>query len=142
VAGLVLVDSTHERVFQLCSELSDDPDFWQKVRGRFERDAESIGGGTAAEFEELWKIFRRGTLPEAEPLPDVPMIVLTAYEPDPSWVCTSEPSLKNLRRLHAEYFERTTLGAHIVTPGSGHRIHADQPGLVVESIRQIVELLR
>ena len=142
VAGLVLVDPSHERGFQLCSELSGSPQFWDDLWSRFSAAADSVGGGMPGELDELWRIWRRGTLPEGEPLPDVPMVVLTAYQPDPSWICTSEPSVRNLRRLHAQHFAQTTNGAHIVTSKSGHLMHVDQPGLVVESIRRIVEAVR
>lgn len=142
VAGLVLVDPAHERGMQLCSELSQSSSFWPDLRRRFDRAAESIQGGMSQELDELWRIWRRGTLPEAEPLSDIPLIVLTAFQPDASWVCTSEPNVRNIRRLHAEHFERTTNGAHIVTTASGHNMHRDQPGLVIESIRRMVQMLR
>ena len=142
VAGLVLVDPAHERSFQLCSQLSGSPHFWDDLWNRFNAAADSSGGGTPGELAELWRIWRRGTLPEGEPLPDVPMIVLTAFQPDPSWICTSEPSLTNLRALHSEHFAQTTNGAHIVTTASGHLMHDDQPSLVVESIRRIVQTVQ
>jgi pimeloyl-ACP methyl ester carboxylesterase len=140
VAGLVLVDATHERADKEHSVLA--PTFWQDARTLYEAYADSVGGGAPGEMEEWWKIARRGTLPEAWPLPDVPMVVLTAMSVDTSWAGGSEVGMRMWRRMHAEFFAQTTRGAHIVTTASGHNIHEDQPGLVVESIRRIVDMIR
>jgi pimeloyl-ACP methyl ester carboxylesterase len=140
VAGLVLVDATHERTDLEHSVLSAT--FWQDVRKLYEDYAEEVGGGTPGEMEAWWTIARRGTLPEAWPLPDVPMVVLTAMKVDTSWAGGSEIGMRMWRRMHAEFFVQTSRGAHIVTTESGHAIHEDEPGLVVEAIRRVVELAR
>ena len=140
VAGLVLVDPTHERLDLEHSVLS--PTYWPDVRAVYEGYAMEVGGGAPGEMEELWRISRRGTLPEASPLPDVPMVVLTAMAVDTSWAGGSEIGLRIRRRIHTELFEGVTSGAHIVTTESAHNMHADQPGLVVEAIRHVVNALR
>ena len=140
VAGLVLVDPTHERLDLEHSVLS--PTYWPDVRAVLEDYATEVGGGTRGEMEEFWSISRRGTLPEAWPLPDVPMVILTAMKVDTSWAGGSEIGLRIRRRIHTELFEQATRGAHIVTTESGHEVHADQPGLVVQSIRRVVNALR
>ena len=140
VAGLVLVDPTHERLDLEHSVLS--PTYWPDVRAVLEDYATEVGGGTRAEMEEFWSISRRGTLPEAWPLPDVPMVLLTAMAVDTSWAGGSEIGLRMRRRIHTELFEQMTQGVHIVTTASGHNMHEDQPGLVVKSIRRIVNAVR
>ena len=140
VAGLVLVDPTHERLNVEHSVLS--PTYWPDTRAVFEDYATEVGGGTHGEMEEWWRIARRGTLPEAWPLPDVPMVILTAVMLDASWAGGSEIGLRIRRQIHTELFEQTTRGAHIVTTESGHDVHNDQPGLVVESITRVVNAAR
>jgi pimeloyl-ACP methyl ester carboxylesterase len=140
VGGLVLVDATHERADKEHSVLS--PTFWQDLRTLYETYANDVGGGTPGEMEAWWRISRRGTLPEAWPLPNVPMVVLTAMKVDTSWAGGSEAGMRMWRRLHAEFFAQTTRGAHIVTTESGHNIHEDHPALIVESIRRLVHLIR
>lgn len=140
IAGLVLVDPTHERLNVEHSVLS--PTYWPDLRAVFEAFATEVGGGTPGELEEWWRIARRGTLPEASPLPDVPMVIITAMTVDSSWAGGSDIGLRMRRRIHTELFEETTHGAHIVTTESGHNIHEDQPGLVVESIRRVVNAAR
>lgn len=140
VAGLVLVDPTHERLDLEHSVLS--PTYWPDVRAVLEDYATEVGGATRGEMEEFWRISRRGTLPEAWPLPDVPMVILTAMTVDTSWAGGSEIGLRMRRRIHTELFEHTTHGVHIVTTESGHNMHEDQPGLVVDSIRRVVNAAR
>lgn len=140
VAGLVLVDPTHERLDLEHSALSRT--YWPDVRAVLEDYAREVGGATRDEMEEFWTISRRGTLPEAWPLPDVPMVILTAMAVDTSWAGGSEIGLRIRRRIHTELFEQTTHGVHLATTQSGHNMHEDQPGLVVESIRRVVNAIR
>jgi len=140
VAALVLVDPTHERLDLENSILS--PTYWPDNWTGYVDYAKEVGGGTRSEVDEWWSISRRGTLPEALPLPDVPMVILTAMAVDNSWAGGSEIGLRMRRQIHTELFEHTTNGVHIVTAESGHSMHVDQPDLVVDSIRRVVNAAR
>lgn len=140
VAGLVLVDPTHERLDLEHSILS--PTYWPDVWALLEDYATDVGGATRGEMEEFWSISRRGTLPEAVPLPDVPMVILTAMAVDSSWSGGFEIGLRIRRQIHTELFEQTTQGVHVVTTESGHDMHQDRPDLVVQSIRRVLNAVR
>jgi pimeloyl-ACP methyl ester carboxylesterase len=140
VVGLVLVDPTHERLDLEHSVLS--PTYWPDVWAVLDDYATEVGGGTRGEMEEFWSISRRGTLPEAWPLPDVPIVIITAMTVDTSWAGGSEIGLRMRRRIHTELFEHMTRGVHIVTTESGHNVHDDQPGLLAQSIRWVVNAVR
>ena len=57
----------------------------------------------------------------------VPLVVLSAQRRDPRWVAADE----RLARLSRH-------GRHVVSPQSGHWIHLDDAGLVVDAIRDLV----
>lgn len=72
----------------------------------------------------------------AEPLPDVPIIVVTAARPheDPLWhavipVWTSS---------HVKWVESLPHGRHVLAPESGHGVQVEAPELVVDLIREVV----
>ena len=67
----------------------------------------------------------------ADSLGDTPLIVLSAGRRNPRWV-----------EADAVLARASTRGRHIVSPHSGHWVHLDDPGLVVDAIREIVEQAR
>jgi pimeloyl-ACP methyl ester carboxylesterase len=73
-------------------------------------------------------------------LGDMPLIVLTQGGPNPG---ISEDAYKQLKKswneLQQELTQLSTNGQHIVAHESGHYIHHDQPELVIDAIRQVVE---
>jgi pimeloyl-ACP methyl ester carboxylesterase len=140
IAGLVLVDGTHERTEQEHSVLS--PTFWEDTWAGIESFFETREPVVEDEATEWWRISEAGSLPEAWPLPDVPMVVLTAMQTDDSWAGGSAEGMRIWRRLHSEYLENSTQAIHHVTGDSGHNIHVDQPELVVESIEWVVSRVR
>jgi pimeloyl-ACP methyl ester carboxylesterase len=71
IAGLVLVDGTHERTEQEHSVLS--PTFWEDTWAGIESFFETREPVVEDEATEWWRISEAGSLPEAWPLPDVPM---------------------------------------------------------------------
>jgi len=71
-------------------------------------------------------------------LPDVPFVVLTgAVAPKYQTKVRAE-----ITRLHAQLAASTPKGKQIMAPKSGHYIPQDDPDLVVETIRQMVEEIR
>jgi pimeloyl-ACP methyl ester carboxylesterase len=65
------------------------------------------------------------------PYGDLPLIVLSSSNPEPSRAFDQE-------RLAA----RSTRGRHIVAPHSGHWIPLDEPELVIQAIRDVIDLAR
>ncbi len=140
-AGLVFVDPTHERIFHSCADVVQSPTFWDEVKQMFEEGSHRIGGGSLPEFEELWKIFRRGTLPEADAIPDVPTEILTAQRPLPDFICGSPENQRNVRRIHNELFERSSNGIHVVSTAHGHRIHEEDPAMVADAVVRLLKII-
>ena len=152
VAGLVLVDASHEeqnvryqaaltaeqwaafeRLQQDLSGLEDDPEL-----ERMDFDAS---------FAELQ------TAAAAHPLPPLPLVVLTrgvparddlppevqaALPPDFPW----ETFDAVWQALQDELAALVPGARHVIATTSGHYIQVDQPELVIEAIRQVVEGVR
>jgi pimeloyl-ACP methyl ester carboxylesterase len=133
VAGLVLVDPTHEEFPARLADLllalgtpipsaprepdTDDLSFMQMREAR--------GSG---------------------PLPPMPLIVLShgrsavPSERPAGWPLAEEERI--WRELHAEIARMAPNGRHVIAEESGHDIHLEQPELVVEAIRTIVAAAR
>ena len=128
VAGLVLVDGSHERQrleFAKASGVTPPvpaPD--PKVPSTLE-----VAGWSS--------IMDAGSFgPEAK-LPDVPMAILTSLRVASQ---NDNPDRREVwRSLHSELFGPATYAMHIVTSRSGHFIHRDEPQLVVNAIRYVVD---
>jgi pimeloyl-ACP methyl ester carboxylesterase len=85
----------------------------------------------------------------ARPLGDVPLIVLSAHfrgcppgvpsEQEESYRQRSDRAWMQLQR---ELTQLSTQSTHIVVEESGHNIHLDRPGVVVDAIRQVVDEVR
>ena len=142
VAGLLLVDSSHERGWLEFDALS--PGYLADVKQEIDSlEVARPEEGRTQEWIDLWPNMLRGALPEAHPLPNVPTVVLTSLQTDPesTLVVQTEAGRQLWRSLHSEFFAGTIQGAHVVTQ-SGHNIHMEEPGLVVESIRSLVKGVR
>jgi pimeloyl-ACP methyl ester carboxylesterase len=134
VAGLVLVDAVHER--QVIEFTRLDSVGFPRRRQLALNDLEPA---QRAEMDGLAPILvTSGSLPGK--VPNVPMVVLTALGYFGSgW---APGSAKIWRDLHEELFQSTSYGMHIVTAKSGHLIQKDEPELVVNAIRWVVEAAR
>jgi pimeloyl-ACP methyl ester carboxylesterase len=115
VAGIVLVDSSHE--------------------DQYERNARSLSGKdrerylrheSGGNFERLNLIETGREVRRARALPVVPLLVLSAAPTD------FDASLQtDLARLRPD-------ATHVVVPHSGHHIQNDAPAVVVESLRKLL----
>ncbi|MDA2932882.1 alpha/beta hydrolase [Acidobacteria bacterium AH-259-D05] len=83
----------------------------------------------ASQIETIPKSAKRVTL--TGPYGDLPLVVLSADNPDPTW----KPRQKAMARL-------SRMGRHIHASGTGHWILLEQPDLVVEAIHDVVKLAR
>jgi pimeloyl-ACP methyl ester carboxylesterase len=62
-------------------------------------------------------------------LPDIPLVVLSGRD-QPAHILDAHQALARL----------SARGRHVIATGSGHWMHLDEPELVVESVREVVEL--
>jgi len=143
VAGLVLVDGTHEQQVRRFGTL--DPNYPRQFQQAFDSVLARLQpGAQAAETRETVKIQREGTVPGLQPLPDIPIAVITSMKSDESspYVNGTARGHEIWRALHDEWFRRSRNGIHIVTDRSGHGIQDDEPELVTLAIRFVLDRVR
>lgn len=144
VAGMVLVDSTHEdqdkppaAIRAVVSVLGragitralfrfDDPGLNAMYKSNRSLDA------TIDEFAAVEESSNQ-TREAHFSLGNKPLIVLTSgsNDADPAW-----------HRLQKELASRSSTSKHIVATGSGHYIQDDRPALVIDALREVVSATR
>ena len=135
VAGLVLVDSSHEEQNARLEALVS-PEQWAAFRQNFE--------GEGVDLDASFAQVRAARA--AAPLPPLPLVVVTAGQPaDPSvfppgWPV--EAQARMWRELQADLAGLVPGGRHVVAERSGHYVHRTEPELVVAAIRQVIEAVR
>lgn len=126
-SGLVLVDATHENYAERASALLS-----RSEKTRRETLKGVLAPSTRSELESLPVSGRQ--VRSAGPLRTVPTIVITAGRRDES------PVLFELwRKLQHDLVRQTGALKHVIADESGHNVQFDQPELVVEAIREMVE---
>lgn len=177
VAGMVLVDVAHERMYE------DTPVEWVEwnkrlerlltyvvpimghtgllrllvaldslpmVTGLFQKFPDSIRSLAQALYSQtqFGKTFAQESaavsvsmhqveqVRQTKMFPDIPLIVLSAGKPD---FDLTQEILQKLQALHSDLAQESPQGVHIVAPESGHIIQLEQPELVIDAIRQVVE---
>ncbi|MDX6528916.1 MAG: hypothetical protein QOH41_1206 [Blastocatellia bacterium] len=142
VAGLVLVDASHEQQVERYGKL--DPKYPAQFRASFEEKLRKDKGAEADEDRESMRIQDAGAVEGLKPLPDIPIAVLTSMklDPSPQFVNQTAQGHDVWRAMHEEWFRRSRNGLHIVTARSGHHIQDDEPQLVIEAIRFVLDHVR
>lgn len=143
VAGLVLVDGTHEQQVARWGAL--DRTYPGAFRAFFDSVLATLKPGTEAdETRETVRIQAAGTVPGLTPLPDIPLAVLTSMKSDPAATTVNGTARGHeaWRAMHDEWFARSRNAIHIVTTRSGHAIQDDEPQLVIEAVRFVVNRVR
>lgn len=140
VAGLVLVDGTHERQYLEIAEVVDG--FWNLIAETTELMAAERGEAVQAEWAAWLEVAQIGELPVVGELPNVPMAVITALRPEEGSLTETAEGRRVWRRLHDELFSQTTNGLRLVTTRSGHLIPDSEPMLVVDAVRWVVDRVR
>lgn len=130
IAGLVLVEATHE----------DYPDREKKLRSLADkrRIETSLGLAPAAarsEYESLRE--SAAQVRAAGPLPDVPVVVITAAR-----CCETEALTQAWMELQKDLVRRSPHARHVIAEKSGHYVPFDQPGLIVDALREVVGTVR
>jgi len=143
VAGLVLVEGTHEQQVQRYGKL--DPRYPAQFRAFFDSVLTKLPpGAQAAEIRETMRIQAAGTVEGMKPLPDIPIAVLTSMKSDSNaaYVNGTARGHEVWRELHDEWFLRSRNGIHIQTTRSGHNLQDTEPQLVIDAIRFVVDRVR
>lgn len=142
VAGLVLVDPTHEEQGRRWQALSEKD--WDDYLRRQETLLGILPGAFKAESEAFSKVLKEAQIPGLGALPEVPVVILTAMRPveDPQWIGETPDGLRVKYELHKAWAEQAADGTHRVTETSGPYIHREEPDLVIEAIRQVLEAIR
>jgi len=142
VAGLVFVDASHEEQVQRYGRL--DPRYPAQFRTSFEEKIRNDKGAEADEDRESMRIQAAGSVAGMKPLPDIPIAVLTSMKvPTTAQYVNQTPrGYETWRAMHDEWFRRSSNGLHIVTARSGHHIQDDEPQLVIEAIRFVLDRVR
>jgi pimeloyl-ACP methyl ester carboxylesterase len=143
VAGLVLVDGTHEQQVRRWGQI--DRTYPGAFRAYFDSVLSTMKPGAEAnETRETVRIQAAGTVEGLTPLPDIPLAVLTSMRPSPTptYVNQTERGHEAWREMHDEWFRRSRYAEHIVTIKSGHAIQDDEPQLVIDAIAFVLDRVR
>jgi len=142
VAGLVFVDASHEQQVQRYGRL--DPKYPEQFRASFEEKIRNDKGAEADEDRESLRIQTAGAVAGMKPLPDIPIAVLTSTQVPTTaqYVNQTARGYEAWRAMHEEWFRQSSNGLHIVTARSGHHIQDDEPQLVIEAIRFVLDRVR
>jgi mycothiol synthase len=124
IAGIVLVDSPHEDMLEEWRSVLP-PDTWEQ----FVKHASYEGGDYTAS---------RSQIKTAPPLPDVPLVVLTARHGDYpyGWPRAALDAIRV--RLQGEIVRLVSDGQQHLVEQTGHAIHQDRPEIVVAAIQAVI----
>ena len=139
----VLVDGTHEQQVRRWGLI--DSTYPGAFRAYYDSVLKTLKpGAEAEETRETVRIQAAGGADGLLPLPDIPIAVLTSMLVNPlvPYVNGTARGHEAWREMHDEWFRRSRNGIHIVTTRSGHAIQAQEPELVVEAIRFVLDRVR
>jgi pimeloyl-ACP methyl ester carboxylesterase len=128
VTGIVLVESNHpDEARQFERHLTDE----QIAEDRAIAQDNPEGIDIYASYDELR---------EAGPLPDVPLIVITASEADAEWPPGWDPELFDRLRAQqqADLASLVPGGRQIIAEDSAHEVPAHRPEVVVDAILEVL----
>ncbi|GAK59108.1 hypothetical protein U27_06084 [Candidatus Vecturithrix granuli] len=128
VVGVVFVDASHP----------DQQDWWHT-----HRPLESILVNEMAKATYNWEFFDFERVAEdikaAGPFPDIPVIVITAGK---KWMLDTQAWRDQWMRFQQDLVLLSPQGQQIIATESGHFIQDQQPEVVINAIRAIVEHVR
>jgi pimeloyl-ACP methyl ester carboxylesterase len=81
-------------------------------------------------------------LRNSPPLPDIPLTVLSAHIRHEPWGIMADEADRYWMELQTDLVSRVPNSTHIVSENGGHNLHFDEPELVIDAIRQVVETVR
>ena len=155
VAGLVLIDSTHEDQWGYEPRRYWEATTFQSIR--LKQPEVVRPQAVAAILKEMWatdqwktaeraereaiKITISDAQKELKRLPVVPLVVLSAGE-EIGWTENAPIGALKSQQLQREMAAFSPLGKWRPVPGANHYIHLSQPTVVVDAIREAVQFIR
>jgi pimeloyl-ACP methyl ester carboxylesterase len=130
VAGLVLIDSSHEEQLKRFAALppppAPAPASAATAAPSGPREQIDLEGMSAELAKEAWH-------------GNIPLVVLTRSKTRPGSAPSTadDPRLQIWQELQRELATRSPHAEHIVAPNSGHYIHNDEPQLVVDAVHRV-----
>jgi pimeloyl-ACP methyl ester carboxylesterase len=141
VVGLVLIDATHEAQFARYEAMKPGFKFADLLRS-------GVAKAPPAVRELYEQVIQVGTDQKVDgmtPLRDLPLAVITAVKPCPpevSWTCSDPGVWPIWRQLHAEWAQRSTASLLIVSAKTEHYVMNDQPSLIVDALKFVLDQVR
>jgi pimeloyl-ACP methyl ester carboxylesterase len=140
VAAMVLVDSVHE----------DETREWVKLMPPdIRKQMEESGGKLLPGMEPVNIEASHEQMRAAGWRSDIPLIVLSrgsssfSVDDYPPQLRSLAPEGEQLRiRMQLDLASRSTNSKHVFAEKSGHMIHQDEPALVIDAIRQVIEAVK
>ena len=137
VVGMVFVDSAHEDENDRGLALLP-PDTLKEMLRKARPEDIRVAGPESVDTCSI-----RPLLNALDWRGQIPLVVLTQglpYRPEDYPVPSVAPKYYQLHlEMQKELASRSTKGRQVVAAKSGHFIHQDEPGLVVDAVRQVVE---
>ena len=135
VAGLVLVDPEDSQLIDLLHSRMSAAD-WESRDKAIAAAMSAAPPGIQSEREAAFKTSGADEA-QAMPLPDVPVILLTGTKKNPEF--PGNPLEQDLKlELQNKLLAKVPHGKHVLAPNSRHYIQNDEPGLVIDAVREIV----
>ena len=76
-------------------------------------------------------------------LPSLPTVAANAQPDPPGPLAFLAPKWEQIRQeLQQDLVHRSTMGKQVIATKSGHFIHRDEPQLVVNAIREVIDATR
>lgn len=149
VVGLVLVDATNEEVWaEFANALT--PDQWAVFEAGTVLNEELLAAYPAGEVNWTAPLLEDPTIEQVRqaraesPLHPMPLFILSHGipfgEPFPGW--PSEEMEAIMSQLQEDTASLLPDAKHVIATESGHNIHQDQPELVIDAIRDVVDAVR
>ena len=139
VAGLVIVDGSHEQQVQRWGRL--DPKYPSAFAAYFDTLLPQKSGAEAEELRESIRIQAAGAVAGLRPVPDIPIAVLTSMQvpAKPAYVNQTAQGHVLWRAMHEEWLRGSHNALHLVTDQSGHAMEDDVPDLIVQAVHFVVD---
>jgi len=143
VCGLLLIDPTFEDYFSILGQYESKAE--EVERKEFES---WLGADTSSaqhhEVESLWKVWhsRDQWTQWFEPLPDIPVFVLTSMEVSQGSLRTSEALMQARYSAHTRLVRKSPFGLQIGMTRAGHYLHEEDPETFMDAVRIMLRVSR
>lgn len=159
VAGLVLVDATHENQLQTLIAILQPPGEprWsllfhgegQRAPDGLPEDIGRLAAAFAARPQTVVAIrselgfLRRDMAPDSAPrLPDVPLVVISHREPEPAAASREGQFATAWMAMQKDLATLTRQSRHVIAGTGDHYVHIREPQTVIDAVRAVVTTSR